>query len=240
MVRRSHSATPVGLRVSRKTISHRPGSEAGRAPGIAGRNSLPHLELTGIKIEPLHEASAGITAQLLDLQECPHLVERTAPPSSTHSQGASSDDQPDAHRPAARDFRRRGQHIGQALAERDVPLVVAEQNREIVERLRRAGIPAVSGDASEAAVLIQGHVARAGMLVIATPDAFAARRMIEIARALNPSIHTVARTLSEDEAALLKSESASRVFMGEHELALAMTRHVLERIEPASPAKRAG
>ena len=60
--------------------------------------------------------------------------------------------------------------IGEALIERDVPIVVAEQNREVVELLRERGIPAVSGDASEPAVLIQAHIARAQMLVIATPD----------------------------------------------------------------------
>ena len=50
--------------------------------------------------------------------------------------------------------------------------MVAEQNRELVERLREPGIPAVSGDAAEPAVLIQAHVARASMLVVATPNTF--------------------------------------------------------------------
>ena len=79
-------------------------------------------------------------------------------------------------------YGRVGRRIGEALIERDVPIVVAEQNREVVELLRERGIPAVSGDASEPAVLIQAHIARAQMLVIATPDTFGARKMIEIAR----------------------------------------------------------
>jgi monovalent cation:H+ antiporter-2, CPA2 family len=66
------------------------------------------------------------------------------------------------------------------------------------------------------------------MLVIATPDTFNARRMIEIARMLNPRIHTVVRTHSEEEAELLKAERVEAVFLGEHELAVSMTRHVLE------------
>jgi len=106
---------------------------------------------------------------------------------------------------------------------------VAEENREIVEKLRESGIPAVSGDASEPAVLIQGHVARARMLVIATPDTLDVRRMIEIARTLNPRIETVVRTHSEEEAVLLEKEYAGKVFMGEHELAVGMIRHVIER-----------
>ena len=127
-------------------------------------------------------------------------------------------------------YGRVGGRIGEALRARGVPYVVAEQNRELVEDLRRRGIAAVQGDAAEPAVLIQAHIARARMLVIATPDAFEARRMLETAYALNPGIETVVRTHSEEEADLLKKERAGRVFMGEHELALGMTRHVLERI----------
>jgi len=127
-------------------------------------------------------------------------------------------------------YGRVGRRIGEALLERGVPLVVAEQNREIVEQLRARNIPAVSGDASEPAVLIQAHVARAQILVIAVPDTFRARKMIEIARALKPDMETVVRVHSDEEAALLRKENAGRVFMGEHELALGMARHVLERV----------
>ncbi|MFH0342899.1 MAG: YbaL family putative K(+) efflux transporter [Chromatiales bacterium] len=131
-------------------------------------------------------------------------------------------------------YGRVGRRIGEALTERGVPFVVAEQNRELVEQLRERGVPAVSGDASDPAVLIQAHIARAGMLVIATPDTFHARQMIEIARTLNPAVETVVRTHTEEEAGLLQTENAGKVFMGEHELALGMTRYVLERIRPAA------
>ena len=79
-------------------------------------------------------------------------------------------------------YGRVGRRIGEALTEKGVPFVVAEENREIVEKLRDSGIPAVSGDAAEPAVLIQAHIQRARMLVIATPDTLDVRRMIEIAR----------------------------------------------------------
>lgn len=127
-------------------------------------------------------------------------------------------------------YGRVGRRIVEALTERGVPLVVAEQNRELVEKLRERGVAAVSGDASDPTVLIQAHIARARMLVIATPDTFSVRRMIEIARTLNPGVETVVRTHSEEEAALLQRENAGKVFMGEHELALGMTRHVLDRV----------
>ena len=69
-------------------------------------------------------------------------------------------------------YGRVGRRVGEALTKNGVPFVVAEQNRELVEQLRERGLWAVSGDASDPAVLIQAHIARARMLVIATPDTF--------------------------------------------------------------------
>jgi CPA2 family monovalent cation:H+ antiporter-2 len=127
-------------------------------------------------------------------------------------------------------YGRVGRRIAEALAAQGLGFVVAEQNREIVEKLRQRGHHAVAGDASDPAVLIQAHVARARVLVIAIPDTFHVRQMIEIARTLNPDIETVVRTHSEEEAALLRSENAGTVFIGEHELALAMTRYVMDKV----------
>ena len=127
-------------------------------------------------------------------------------------------------------YGRVGKRIVQALVEQKIPFTVAEENREIVEKLRERNIRAVSGDASDPAVLIQAHVARAAMLVIATPDTVDIRKMVDVARRLNPKIDIVLRTHSDDVAELLRGENLGTVFMGEHELAKAMTRHVLERM----------
>jgi CPA2 family monovalent cation:H+ antiporter-2 len=127
-------------------------------------------------------------------------------------------------------YGRVGRRIAEALRERGVRFVVAEQNRELVEELRGRGVHAVSGDASEPAVLIQAHIARARMLVIAAPDAFQARGMLEIARMVNPGIETVVRTHGEEETELLRKEGADQVFLGEHELARSMADYVLGRV----------
>jgi CPA2 family monovalent cation:H+ antiporter-2 len=126
-------------------------------------------------------------------------------------------------------YGRVGRRIAQEMSARGIPYVVAEQNRERVKELREKGIAAVSGDAADPAVLIQAHIANAGMLVIATPDTVSVRRMAEIARTLNPAIEIAVRTHSEEEARLLANENVGMVFFGEHELASAMTRHVLAR-----------
>jgi CPA2 family monovalent cation:H+ antiporter-2 len=46
---------------------------------------------------------------------------------------------------------------------------------------------------------------------------------------MNPQIEIAVRLHNEDEAERLEQEVTATVFVGEHELALAMTRHVLER-----------
>ena len=126
-------------------------------------------------------------------------------------------------------YGRVGRRIAEALAERGIPFVVAEQNRELVERLRSQGLAAVCGDASEPAVLIQAHIARASMLVVATANTFNVRQINTTARLLNPSIETVVRTHSEEEAELLEQEQIGTIFFGEGELAKAISRHALER-----------
>jgi CPA2 family monovalent cation:H+ antiporter-2 len=130
-------------------------------------------------------------------------------------------------------YGRVGRRIADELTRQGVRFVVAEQNRDLVEELRRHDQPAVAGNAGEPAVLIQAHIARASMLVIATPDTFHVRAMVETAKALNPGIRCVVRTHNEEEARLLREDTGGTVFIGEHELAKSMTRHVIETLEHA-------
>ena len=127
-----------------------------------------------------------------------------------------------------------GRRIAKVLAERDIPYVVAEQNRELVEDLRRQGLVAVSGNASDPAVLIQAHIADAAMLVVATPDTLNVRQMVDTARQLNPNIEVVLRTHTEDESNLLRKDRVGTVFFGEEELAKGMTTHILRRFDRAA------
>jgi len=126
-------------------------------------------------------------------------------------------------------YGRVGQRICDALLAEGIPVVIAEENREVVEALRQKGLAAVSGSGSEPSVLIQAHIHRARMLVCATPDPFLTRQMVDIARKLNPQIETVARTHTDEETQFLEQDRIDRVFMGENELALSMTRYILEQ-----------
>ncbi|MBC7213737.1 MAG: Kef family K(+) transporter [Burkholderiaceae bacterium] len=129
-------------------------------------------------------------------------------------------------------YGRVGKRIASALEARGIPYVVAEQNRELVEKLRKQGVAAVSGNAADPAVLIQSHIAEAAMLVVATPDSLNVRQMAETARTLNPDIEIVLRTHGEDESLMLRKEGIGTVFFGEEELAKGMAGHVLQRFAP--------
>ncbi|HQQ63626.1 MAG TPA: YbaL family putative K(+) efflux transporter [Pseudomonadales bacterium] len=124
-------------------------------------------------------------------------------------------------------YGRVGRRIANVMREQGIRFVVIEDSRDAVETLRKHGEAAVYGDAVEAEVLIQAHIARASILVVAMPDAVRTCRMLEIARMLNPEIRSIARVHSDDEAELLARELVDGVFYGEKELAHAMSQNLL-------------
>ena len=128
-------------------------------------------------------------------------------------------------------YGRVGRRIAMTLESSNIPFVVAEQNRELVEKLRKQGQPAVSGNAADPMVLVQAHMANAAMLIIATPDSMDIRKIVEIAKQLKPDIEVVIRTHHEDEYQRLQKEVGDTVFFGEEELAKGISAHVLQRFE---------
>jgi CPA2 family monovalent cation:H+ antiporter-2 len=132
-----------------------------------------------------------------------------------------------------------GRSIAAALVARDIPFVVVDQNRERIEALREAGRAAVCGDACDPLVLVQAHIAEAGLLVVAAAESTDVRTMIETARTLNPGIPVIVRAHNAEEADLLIKEGARRAIHGKGALAEVMVRDVLQLVEPqpgAAPA----
>jgi len=134
-------------------------------------------------------------------------------------------------------YGRVGRRITRSLAERNIPFVVVEQNRERVEQIRAQGLVAVTGDSAEPGTLIQAHIADAAMLVIATPDPMNVQRMVATARALNPDIDVVIRTHSPDAVEMFRKEGLGQVFFDEEELARGMKVHILSRFSADAPAE---
>lgn len=124
-------------------------------------------------------------------------------------------------------YGRVGHRVATACVQHQMTVVIAEQNREQVEKLRFKGMHAVVGNATQPDVLIQAHIVRAAILVIAISDILQARQMIETARILNPHVKILVRTHSDEEVNLLQQENVDKVFFGEYELAQSIIRHIL-------------
>ncbi|MBK1685897.1 cation:proton antiporter domain-containing protein [Rubrivivax gelatinosus] len=129
-----------------------------------------------------------------------------------------------------------GRAVSQALRAAGVPFIVVDQNRERVEALRADGLHAVWGDAADPTVLVQAHVARASVLVVATPDTFDVRRVAETALVLRPGLEIIARSAGADADALLQTAGVARVFVAEAELAHAIAAHTVARWRGIGPS----
>ncbi len=133
-------------------------------------------------------------------------------------------------------YGRVGREIESRLSAQGVPTVVVDTSREIVEKLRSEKKAAVVGDATDAMVLVQAHIATAAILIVATPDTIKVRRMLEVAKAINPAIDVAVRSHNEKQAIQLEREGVGTIFVGERILAGAIVQHVVATL--ALPAKR--
>ncbi|MDC7785711.1 cation:proton antiporter [Rhodoplanes sp. TEM] len=123
-----------------------------------------------------------------------------------------------------------GSTVATALRRHGLDFVVVESDRRLAERLRDEGTPVVYGDASRPEVLGATFPELARLIVVALPDAFHARRVIALARALNPTIETVVRTHSDAEALYLADAGVGLAVMGEREIAFGMSDFALQRL----------
>jgi monovalent cation:H+ antiporter-2, CPA2 family len=124
-----------------------------------------------------------------------------------------------------------GRQVAAAMSAAGIPYIVVEQNRARVEALRAQEIPAVSGDARDAVVLVQAHIAEAGMLVVTVAESTDIRPMIETARTLNPQIPVIARAPNAEEAQLLADSGATRVVHPKQAMADAIVRELTVRLQ---------
>jgi CPA2 family monovalent cation:H+ antiporter-2 len=127
-------------------------------------------------------------------------------------------------------YGRVGRLIGPALDRRGFRYVVVTQQRDEVDRLRRAGNVAIYGDAADPVVLRMAGIDHARVVVVATSDPSEARLIAERARSLNEGVDLVVRTHSDTEAAFFQSLGGKvQAVHGERELAVQMARYALRR-----------
>jgi len=127
-------------------------------------------------------------------------------------------------------YGRVGGAIGPVLKQQGLPFAVIERDHLMLSTAQSQDIPTIEGDAAAPGVLTQAGVQHARLIAVATPDSFQARRIVEVARQLNPGIDVVVRTHSETEFKALEALGAGRVVMGERELARGMLEYSLRSL----------
>ena len=126
-----------------------------------------------------------------------------------------------------------GRRITKTLMAEDIKVVIAEENREIVENLREKGIAAVCGVATEPGVLIQAHIQHARLLVLSPMDILDIHKIVDIAKTLNPQIQVLICAESKQEAEVIRKENIGDVYFAKEEMAKNMSNHILNQIEIA-------
>ncbi len=119
-------------------------------------------------------------------------------------------------------YGRVGSVIADDLVERGVPLLVIEDAEDRTRRLREKNMEIIAGNAADGRVLALAGLERAEALLVAIPNGFEAGQVVEQARQMNPTLLIVARAHSDEEVEHLLRHGASKVIMGEREIALGM------------------
>ena len=185
--------------------------------------SLLTITLNPLAFATVNTVTAWINAKPALLRRFEHSIR--------HSEiGADSDSAHMRDHAIIVGYGRVGSIVGHALAAQGLHFVVIEMNRRAIEQLRSQNVAAVYGDATAHGVLEVARIHRARLLVIASPDGFQARRILEIARRKNPQIAIVVRTHSSNELEYLIRQGVDRAVMGELELALEMTEYSLRSL----------
>ncbi|MCD6035925.1 MAG: sodium:proton antiporter [Rickettsiales bacterium] len=111
-----------------------------------------------------------------------------------------------------------GKHISENIHSAHIELVVIDANRERIEVLREKGFHAIAGDASHEETLQEAAIDKAIAVVVAVPNPFEARKVVETARKLKPGIKVIVRAHNEEEEHYFVHQDVDLAVMGPREI----------------------
>jgi CPA2 family monovalent cation:H+ antiporter-2 len=136
-------------------------------------------------------------------------------------------------------YGRVGSQLAHLLRERGVPLVIIEDDSDLVAQARANGLPTVRGNAANQRVLQEAAPVRAKLAVFAIPQALEAGETIQRLKALNPAISVLARAHSETQVRYLLEHGADAAVLAERELAYSLADMVMASPPWRVPSKAA-
>lgn len=122
-----------------------------------------------------------------------------------------------------------GRNLARAARVAGIPYVIIEMNPDTVRLEKAVGTPILFGDAGQEMVLRHAGIQTARVLVAAVSDPAATRRIVRLARALNPKVHLIARTRFVQEVKPLYELGADEVVPEEFETSVEIFTLVLRK-----------
>ncbi|WP_310232323.1 YbaL family putative K(+) efflux transporter [Luteimonas terrae] len=124
-------------------------------------------------------------------------------------------------------YGRVGRQLAELLLQRGVPLVIVEDDSELVRKARERGYLVVRGNVAVEAVMHDAAPERAALAVFAIPQALEAGEAIERMKAINPGLTVLARAHSDGEVRHLLEHGADGAVLAERELAYSLAEMVM-------------
>lgn len=111
-----------------------------------------------------------------------------------------------------------GRHISENLQAAHIELVVIDANRERVEGLREHGFHAIAGDATHEETLLDAAIEKATAIIVAVPNPYEARRIVESARSVKADIRVLVRAHNDAEMQYFAQQNVDLAVMGPREV----------------------
>ncbi len=120
-----------------------------------------------------------------------------------------------------------GRQVCENIQSAHIDFVIIDANRERVEFLREIGYHAITGDATHAETLREAAIEKASAIVVAVPDSFEGRRIVDAARSVKPNIRIIVRAHNDEEIHYFQEQKVDFVTTGPREMGRAII-HYLE------------
>jgi K+:H+ antiporter len=198
------------------------GLQAGALSIATFSQAMGAVVLSIVLAEPVLHA-AGWLGQRLDRVRRPDAVDFAGEVFAAREAGAL-----DRHT-VILGYGRVGRTVARVLEGRGFRYVAIDVDYQLVRGARGDGSLIVYGDAGRPAVLDEAEIASARALIVALPDALAARQAVAYALHRNPHLDVIARAHSETDEAELRRMGVHRVVLAERELGNELVRHALRR-----------
>lgn len=123
-------------------------------------------------------------------------------------------------------YGRVGKHLCAELEAAGMGFIVVDQNHETVETIRQSGRHAIVGDATHQHTLEEAAIEKAAALIVAVPNPYEARRIVDTARELKPSISILVRAHNDEELEYFNAQNIDLAVAGVQEVARRMIEHL--------------